>query len=119
LLLLLRCVLDTWDTAYYMIPFVLALLAWESLGERQRPALLALSCTALGWISFEWLPEHVSADAQAACFLAWSVPLILGLALRLYAPQLTRRLTRGARSAHPFPAQEITVSSLESRVSTS
>ena len=40
LLLLLRCVLDTWDTVYYPIPFVLALLAWESLGERRRPAVL-------------------------------------------------------------------------------
>ncbi len=77
LLLLLRCVLDTWDTVYYMIPFVLALLAWESLGERRRPALLALSCTVLGWVSFVWLPEHVSADAQSACFLAWTMPLIL------------------------------------------
>ena len=119
LLLLLRCVLDTWDTVYYMIPFMLALLTWESLGERRRPAVLALSCTVLGWVSFEWLPEHVSADAQAAFFLAWTVPLIVGLALRLYAPALTSRLTRGARAAHLISAQEITVSSLESRVSTS
>jgi hypothetical protein len=119
LLLLLRCVLDTWDTVYYMIPFVLALLTWESLGERRRPAALALSCTALGWVSFAWLPEHASADVQAACFLAWTVPLVVGLALRLYAPELVSRLTRGARSARLLPPQEITVSSLESRVSTS
>jgi hypothetical protein len=120
LLLLLRCVLDTWDTVYYMIPFVLALLAWESLGGRRRPAVLALSCTVLGWLSFVWLPEHVSPDAQAACFLAWTVPLIAGLALRLYAPELVaRRLTRGARPARLLPSQEITVSSLGSRVSTS
>jgi hypothetical protein len=119
LLMLLRCVLDTWDTGYYMLPFVLALLAWESLGERRRPAVLALSSTVLGWASFIWLPEHFSADAQAAFFLAWTVPLIAGLALRLYAPGLTRRLTHGARSAAVLPSQEITVSSLESRVRTS
>jgi Glycosyltransferase family 87 len=119
LLLLLRCMLDTWDTAYYAIPFVLALLAWESLGERRRPAVLALSSTALAWVSFAWLPEHVSADAQAAFFLAWTVPLLAGLALHLYAPKLTRRLTHGAKSARLLPPQEITVSSLESRVSTS
>jgi Glycosyltransferase family 87 len=119
LLLLLRCVLDTWDTVYYMIPFVLALLAWESLGGRPRPAVLALSCTVLGWVSFEWLPEHISADAQAAFFLAWTVPLILGLALRLYAPVFTGRLTRGAQSTRLLPSQEMTVSSLESHVSTS
>ncbi|HEY3865575.1 MAG TPA: glycosyltransferase 87 family protein [Solirubrobacteraceae bacterium] len=119
LLLLLRCVLDTWDTVYYMIPFVLALLAWESLGERRRPAVLALSSTALAWVSFVWLPEHFSADTQAAFFLAWTVPLILALALRLYAPELARRLTRGARSPRLHSSQEITVSSLGSRVSTS
>src|SRR5271155_5869483 len=55
LLLLLRCVLDTWDTVYYPIPFVLAMLAWESLGEQRRPAMLALSSTVLAWVSFQWL----------------------------------------------------------------
>jgi hypothetical protein len=120
LLLLLRCVLDTWDTVYYPIPFVLALLVWESLGQQRRPAMLALSSTVLAWVSFQWLPAHVSADAQAAFFLAWTAPLATGLALHLYAPELTRRLTRGTlRSARLLPAQEITVSSLDSRVSTS
>ena len=28
LAMLLRCVLDTWDTEYYLLPFVFALLAW-------------------------------------------------------------------------------------------
>jgi hypothetical protein len=98
LLLVLRCVLDTWDTVYYPIPFVLALLAWECLGERRRPAVLALSSTVLAWVSFIWLPNHVSADAQAAFFLAWTVPLGIGLALRLYAPELMSRLTHRAKS---------------------
>ncbi len=98
LLLLLRCVLDTWDTVYYPIPFVLALLAWECLGEsRRRPAVLALSSTVLAWVSFVWLPGHVSADVQAAFFLAWTVPLGVGLALRLYAPELMGRLTHRAK----------------------
>jgi hypothetical protein len=119
LLLLLRCLLDTWDTVYYPIPFLLALLAWESLGEHRRPAVLALSSTVLMWVSFIWLPHHVSADTQAAFFLAWTVPLTLGLALRLYTPELSKRLTHGARSARLRSTQEITVSSLESRVSTS
>ena len=33
LVLLLRCLLDTWDTVYYPLPFVFALLAWEITGE--------------------------------------------------------------------------------------
>jgi Glycosyltransferase family 87 len=112
LLLLLRCVLDTWDTVYYPIPFVLALLAWESLGAQRRPAVLALSSTALAWIGFQWLPVHVSADAQAAFFLAWSLPLAAVLGLSLYAPGLRSRLSRRAD-------QETTVSSLGSRLRTS
>jgi hypothetical protein len=94
LLLLLRCVLDTWDTVYYPIPFVLALLAWESLGERRRPAVLALSSTVLAWVSFQWLPVHVSADLQAAFFLAWSLPLAAVLGLWLYAPGLRSGFSR-------------------------
>jgi hypothetical protein len=85
LLLLARCVLDTWDTAYYVIPFLLALTAWEALGPRGLPAL-ALAATALAWIDFEWLHYHASADAQAALFLVWAPPLAVGLALALYAP---------------------------------
>jgi hypothetical protein len=111
LLLLLRCMLDTWDTGYYMLPFVLALLAWESLGELHRPAVLALASTMLAWISFEWLPAHVSADAQAGFFLAWSLPLAVVLSLWLYAPGLPFR--------RPRSAQEMTVSSLGSPVRTS
>jgi len=77
---------------------VLALLAWECLGERHRPPVLALSSTVLAWVSFSWLPNHVSADFQAAFFLAWTVPLGIGLALRLYAPELVSRLPQRAKS---------------------
>jgi uncharacterized membrane protein len=97
LLMLLRCMLDTWDTVYYVLPFLLALLTWESLGERRRPVVLALSSTALAWVSFIWLPDYVSADVQAAFFLAWTVPLGVGLVLRLYAPELMSRLTHRAK----------------------
>jgi hypothetical protein len=99
LLLLLRCMLDTWDTVYYPIPFVLAMLTWESLGEHSRPAVLALSSTVLAWISFVWLPNHVSADAQAAFFLAWAVPLTAALSIWLYVPGLMNRLTHRSKSA--------------------
>jgi hypothetical protein len=111
LLLLLRCVLDTWDTVYYPIPFVLALLAWESLGDQRRPAVLALSSTVLAWVSFQWLALHVSADAQAAFFLAWSLPLAAVLGLWLYAP--------GLRSRFSQHGQERTVNPLGSQLRTS
>jgi Glycosyltransferase family 87 len=98
LVLLARCVLDTWDTAYYMLPFVIALLAWEAHGESvRRLPVLALASTVLAWGSFQWLPAHgASPDAQAALFLAWTLPLGAWLALRLYAPNVALGVT-GAR----------------------
>lgn len=86
LLLLLRCLLDTWDNVYYLLPFVFALLAWEVGGPERRPPVLALSSTVLGWISFQWLPGHLSPDGQAAFFLAWSLPLAVVLGWWLYQP---------------------------------
>jgi hypothetical protein len=86
LLLLARCVLDTWDTVYYPLPFIFALLAWEVRGSGARPPVLALSSTVLAWISFQWSPAHLSPDAQSAFFLAWSLPLAALLALALHTP---------------------------------
>ena len=83
LLLLLRCMLDPWDTTYYLVPFLLALLVWEALANTTRPPVLALASTALAWVSFQWLPSHVSPDVQSALFLAWSLPLAFTLAARL------------------------------------
>jgi hypothetical protein len=105
LLLLLRCMLDTWDNVYYPLPFVLALLAWEVGADRRLP-VFALSSTMLVWFNV-WLSLHVSADAQAAFFLAWSLPLATVLSLRLYAPQVKlaasfRRRSRTSARAEPL-----------------
>lgn len=88
LVMLVRCVLDDWDTMYYLLPFVFALLAWEVSGPAAHPPVLALSSTALAWVSFQWLPAHASPDIQAALFLAWSLPLGALLALALYKPRV-------------------------------
>lgn len=85
LLLLLRCMLDTWDVVYYPLPFVLALLAWEA-SKSVRPPVLVLASTVAVWASCRWLPGFASADAQAAFFIAWTAPLALGLAWTLYVP---------------------------------
>jgi hypothetical protein len=99
LLMLLRCLLDTWDTSYYVLPFLLALTAWESLGERGLPTL-ALASTAMAWVSFSWLPyQRVSPDAQSALFLLWTLPLAAVLAWRLYA-----RGTGAAAAVRELPA---------------
>jgi hypothetical protein len=129
LLMLLRCVLDTWDTEYYLLPFVLALLAWEVGGPRERAPVLALSSTVLAWVTFQWLPTRVSPDLQAAVFLIWSLPLAAALARRLLLSGGSREqsssgaegepggvLTRRGPSAGP---QEITVSVLSRPLRTS
>lgn len=132
LLLLLRCMLDTWDFVYYTLPFVLALLTFETApANAPRAPAAAISATAAIWLDFEWLPGRVSPDAVAAIFLAWSLPLAAWLAAEAFGVRVSRiRLRR--RSAHdgavslpgmraPLGAlpQEMTARSFERPVSTS
>ena len=89
-LLALRCALDPWDTVYYPIPFILALLSWETIASR-RPPVLSLAACAIAWILFEELIEHVSPDLVSACFMAIVLPSILALGVRLYGRGQPRR----------------------------
>jgi hypothetical protein len=77
LLMLLRCWLDRWDNVYYPVPFLFALLAWETTVAR-RPPLRAATATAATFLIFWYLPDHLSPDAQALSFL---IPATLALAL--------------------------------------
>jgi hypothetical protein len=89
LVLLLRCVLDTWNTGYYMLPCMLALLAWEVSGASRRPPVLTLLGIVLPWICLHELSAHGgNPDLQAVIFLAWTLPLTAALTLQLYAPGL-------------------------------
>ena len=119
LLLLLRCLLDTWDAVYYPLPFLLALLAWEVARRGDASAVLALAASALVWFSFQWLPDHVSPDA-AGRVLPRLVAAARGVAraLRLSSPDAAPAGASGARRARAG-AQEMTVSALGRRVSTS
>ncbi len=93
LVLLLRCMLDTWDTGYYMLPFLISLLSWEALGESRRPPILALTSVVLPWLALKGLSARgVSPDLQAALFLVWTLPLATALGLALYAPGLLSRI---------------------------
>ncbi len=105
LVLLARCVLDTWDTAYYTLPFLLAMLAYEARCT-ERPPILSLSASALVWLNFRWLAQHASPDFQAATFLAWTLPLALWLWLRTATGAVTPRTRAGherwRRRLQPF-----------------
>lgn len=86
LLLLVRCMLDPWNTIYYALPFLLALLAWEALQRPARPPVLAVVATVLVWVTFQRAPQWLSPDMQCAFFLAWSLPLAAWLAREAFAP---------------------------------
>lgn len=93
LLLLIRCALDPWDTSYYSLPFLIALLAWEAL-TFDRPPLLALTASVVAWFVFQASSSKLglSADGQAVLFIVAAVPALVLLAAALYAPRASYRL---------------------------
>jgi Glycosyltransferase family 87 len=92
---LLRGLLDVWNTSYYALPLVLALVAWEA-HVRNGPPLLAIGVTAMAWLTMARLPGSVSPDVQALAYLAWAVPLAIALGLRLVAPERFARVAAPA-----------------------
>jgi Glycosyltransferase family 87 len=105
LVLLARCVLDTWNTGYYMLPCAVALLAWDVRGARRLP-LVALVSIVPPWFALQELSAHgISPDAQTALFLAWTLPLAVWLGARLFArPASAPRHTASARTRLHEPA---------------
>jgi hypothetical protein len=107
LILLLRCVLDPFNNIYYALPFLIALLSWETLAARRIP-VLTLGSTAVLWLIFQKLPGQISPDLQSLAYLAWALPLGFGLALRLYAPERLARYGQSAtRRPRRFPASPL------------
>jgi hypothetical protein len=104
LILLLRCMLDPFNNIYYALPFLTALLFWETLAARRVPVLTLGSTVAL-WIIFQKLPRLITPDLQSLAYLAWALPVGFGLALRLYAPdRFARYLDSATRRKPRFPA---------------
>jgi Glycosyltransferase family 87 len=124
--MLVRCLLDTWDIGYYLLPGILALLAWEANDSSRRPPLITLALSLAAWAQFRWLPGRISPDAQSAVFLAWTLPLLAALAARLLSEAPRKARPPGISALLPerprlgLRPQETTVSSFESpSVSTS
>jgi hypothetical protein len=95
LLMLLRCWLDPWDVVYYPLPFIFALLAWETTVARRVP-LGAAAATAATWLIFSYLPNHIGVDAQALSFL---LPATLTLAVLAAVVYRLRPLPSAQRTA--------------------
>jgi hypothetical protein len=101
-LLAIRAALDPWDTVYYPLPFILALLSWESL-SRRRPPVLALVASVVVWLVFIEAPGRLTPDQMAIAFAAVAVPTIVALGLGVYRPRLGIR-TALQRSPRPSSA---------------
>ncbi len=93
LLLLLRCVLDTWDIS--LLPAAVPARAARLGGQRartSRPPVFALASTALAWLSFE-----VAALARRARLPVSVLPRVVAAA-RLLAGAARARLAADGRS---------------------
>jgi hypothetical protein len=92
-LMLLRSWLDPWDLVYDLLPFIVALLTWETAIARRIPVGAGLA-TALTWFVFQYLQGRVSLDSEAISYL---IPATLGLvvlAVVLYRPGCARLRSR-------------------------
>ncbi len=110
LVLLARCMLDPWDLIYYLLPFVIALLAWETTVRRRAP-IGALSASLAAWAIFEYLPNHLSLNDVALTFM---VPSVIAFAV-LSGIVFRRRPAQPPRATRA--AQSTTISSLRKRLS--
>lgn len=99
LLFLLRCLLDNWSNDYYHVPFLLSLLAWETV---RRPGVPRLSVAVAILLGVSFWPEQTQIFAGSlddapllfAVYVAWTLPLAAGLALLLYRPDALRQYHR-------------------------
>ena len=106
----IRFALDSWDTVYYPLPFIFALLAWETL-RRERPPVLSLAASVVVWLVFIVAPEHLSADAQSGAFLIVAVPTLIALGTALFAPSARLRPIRRAAHTRRLPTRAPVVGS--------
>jgi hypothetical protein len=106
LLFLLRCLLDPVDNAYYHVPFLLSLIAWEGLVRRGLPLVSILSSATIYYTIYKagWTDDLA---LRNALYLAATMPVAAWLAVRLYVPRRASRrsVARPALgSSGPLPA---------------
>jgi len=110
LCMLLRCVLDPWNTAYYHLPFLFAFAAHEVVVRRRAP-VGTLAASVAVYLGMTQAEGHISPDAQAALYLAWALPACAALSAAVFMPAwLERRrapLLAFARTRLPMLTQWI------------
>jgi hypothetical protein len=99
-LMLARCLLDPLNLYYYGVPFLVALVAWETHARRGVPVASILASIAL-WATVS--PPATNPALACTLFLAWAVPAAAWLTL---AP--LRRHREPARSGlRPLGARRL------------
>jgi hypothetical protein len=99
LVFLLRAALDPWNTLYYHVPFLFALMAYELRGGKMPVLTMAYSVVLLVVVSVDDAPR-ISPDFRATLYAIVTVPTIGWLASRLYlAAPVRRRLSLPLRLA--------------------
>ena len=83
LVLLLRAALDPWDNTYYHVPFLFALLAYET-HTRRWPVLTLLYSVLLVVVAPANGVAHLGGNLQAAAYAVLVVPAILWMAAKLF-----------------------------------
>jgi hypothetical protein len=102
----LRCLLDTWNTTYYVLPCVFALAAWE-LHVRRRAPVFALAVSVFTWFTIVIATPAVSADVEAVIYLVWALPMAALLGSMLFRPP-PEALRYAARHTSAPPDRSVT-----------
>jgi glycosyl transferase family 87 len=100
LLFLVRCLLDPVDNAYYHVPFLLSLTAWEGLTRRGLP-IVSMLCTAAIYYALHKAGWAEDLAVRNALYLLATLPALVWLAVSLYVP---RRAPRPSVSRPPLGA---------------
>ena len=100
LLFALRCALDPLTTAYYTAPLLLSLMAYEALYGRGPPILTTIAGLVIWYLTMHvvWVIEP---RTVTAIFLAWMVPLLVYLGVRVYAPRVISDLGKWLSTSLP------------------
>lgn len=91
LLFLLRSLLDPVNNAYYHVPFLLSLTAWEGLARR-GPPVVSMLCSVTVYYSIYKAGWTDDIALRNAFYLAATLPVGVWLGIRLYAPRQPRSM---------------------------
>jgi hypothetical protein len=83
LVFLLRCLLDPLSASYHHVPFLVAIAAYEVVRRKRLPILTAASALTL-WVLAEYVVPHGDGVLVNRVYLAWGLPVVLYMAVRVF-----------------------------------